>query len=161
MLIGTKVRPINQADAEKMAAGSMRGIRKLGYGFPVRKVREDCRKKEVTLPSYVAREMNVTAGNHVVWCQTDIAGMLTIAEVLAVFELGVDGLRILGRQIAYCKVRKSSGSHEISIPKDAQAELGEPTGESIIFGLTHYPGVVTVTVIKRPCANKGESNGAR
>jgi len=150
LLTGTKVRRLDKAAAEKMAAGSMQGIRKLGYGWPVRKVREDCRKKEVTLPSYVARELGVTAGNYVVWCKTEIAGMVTIAEVLAVFEVDVDDLPILGRQIGHSKVRKSSGSHEISIPKAAQAALGDPTGENIIFGLTHYPGVVTVAVIKKP-----------
>ena len=145
-----KGKPLSQVKLEKMAAGSMRGTRKLGYGWPVRKVREHNRKKEVTLPSYVARELRVVAGNSVVWCKTNVAGMLTIAEVMAVFEVDVDDLRILGRQIAYSKVRKSSGSHEISIPKAAQAELGDPTGENVIFGLTHYPGVVTVSIIKRP-----------
>ncbi|NVM57740.1 MAG: hypothetical protein HWN51_06445 [Desulfobacterales bacterium] len=150
LLTGTKVRRLDKAAAEKMAAGSMRGTRKLGYGYPVRKVREDCRKKEVTLPSYVARELGVMEGNFVVWCQTGVAGVLTIAEVMAVYELDVDGLRILGRQVGYSKVRKSSGSHEITVPKPVQAALGEPTGESMMFSLTHYPGVVTVAVIKKP-----------
>lgn len=160
MLIGTKVKPLDQDQLNKMAAGSMHGTKKLGYGWPVRKVREHCRKTEVTLPSYVAREIRVVAGNYVVWCQTNIVGLLTIAECAAVYELDVDGLPILGRQLAISKVRKNAGSHEISIPKKAKADLGETTGESIIFGVTHYPGVVTVNVIKKPDDDGGQTDGA-
>jgi len=140
----------------KMAAGAMCSLKKRGYGWPVRRVREDSRKKEVTLPSYVARELGVIAGNFIVWCCTDIAGMLTISEVMAVYELDVDGLPILGRQIAYSKIRKSSGSYEVTIPKDVQAELGDVLGENIRFGLTNYPGIVTFGVLRRPNDSAGK-----
>jgi len=113
-------------------------------------VREHNRKKEVTLPSYVARELGVVAGNFVVWCCTDVSGMLVIAEVAAVYERDVDGLPILGRQVAISKVRKSTKSFEISIPKEVQEELGDVTGEQITFVFTNYPGTVAVSVIKRP-----------
>jgi len=81
--------------------------------------------------------------------------MLTIAEVLAVYERDVAGQPILGRQVAYSKVRKSSGSNEITIPKEAQAELGNMVGGRVRFGLTNYPGVVTVGVLERPGDHAG------
>jgi len=144
------VKPTDPVKLDRIAPGAMCGLKKLGYGWPVRKVREHCGKKEVTLPAYVVRELRVVAGNSVVWCCTDVAGMLTIAEVAVVFESDIDGSLILGVQLAYSKVRKSTGSYEIAIPKEAQAALGDVTGENIRFGLTNYPGIVTVGVIKRP-----------
>jgi len=84
--------------------------------------------------------------------------MLTIAEVAVVYECDVDGLPILGRQIAISKVRKSSGSYEVTIPREVQAELGDVTGENMRFGLTNYPGIVTVGVIKRPDNSTGSGH---
>lgn len=150
LLIWPRVKPLDPVKLDRIAPGAMCGIKKLGYGRPARKVREHNRKKEVTLPSYVGRELGVVAGSFVVWCCTDVPGMLDIAEVAAVYERDVDGLPILGRQLAIVKVRKSSGSFEITIPKEAQAELGDVTGEHLAFVLTNYPGIVTVGVVKRP-----------
>ena len=161
LLIRTRVKPPDPVKLDRIATGAMCGLKKLGYGRPARKVREHNRKKEVTLPAYVARELGVVAGNSVVWCCTDVPGMLDIAEVAAVYERDVDGTPILGRQVAISKVRKSSGSFEITIPKEVQEELGEATGENLAFILTNYPGVVTVGVVKRPDDSKGEKNGAR
>lgn len=144
------VKQMDPVKLDRIAPGAMCGLKKLGYGRPARMVREHNRKKEVTLPAYVVRELRVVAGNFVVWCCTDVQGMLDIAEVAAVYERDVDGSRILGRQIAISKVRKSSGSFEITIPKEAQAELGDVTGEKLAFVFTNYPGIVAVSVIKRP-----------
>ncbi|GAI65956.1 unnamed protein product, partial [marine sediment metagenome] len=110
-----------------------------------------------TLPSFVRRELRVVKGNFVVFASTGDEGVIDVAEVGAVYERDVDGMPILGRQLAISKVRKSSGSYEITIPKDAQAKLGDVRGEKVIFGLTHYPGVVTIAVIKRP----GDPAGCR
>lgn len=150
LTIRPRVKPLDPVKLDRIAPGAMCGMKKQGYGWPVRKVREDCRKKEVTLPPCVVRELRVVAGNSVVWCETNIPGMLTIAEVAAVYERDIDGSQILGVQIAYSKVRKSTGSYEIAIPKEAQAALGDVTGENVRFGLTNYPGIVTVGVLKRP-----------
>lgn len=155
LVIRQRIKPLDPVKLERIALGAMCGLRKQGYGWPVRKVREDIRKKEVTLPSYVARELGVVAGNFVVWCCTDVPGMLAIAEVVAVYERDVDGLPILGRQLAISKVRKSTKSFEISIPKEVQTELGDVTGENVTFLLTNYPGIVAVSVVKRPDNSTG------
>lgn len=157
LTIRPKIKPIEEMRLDRIAPGAMCGIKKLGYGRPARKVREHNGKKEVTLPAYVGRELGVVAGSFVVWCCTDVPGMLDIAEVAAVYQRDVDGTPVLGRQLVISKVRKSSGSYEISIPKEAQAELGEVTGENVKFGLTNYPGIVTAVVIKRP----GDPAGCR
>ncbi len=153
--VGTRVPPVDLVMAERMASGALAGLKKLGYGWPVRKVREHDRKQEVTLPAYVAREMRVEAGNFVVWCCTEVPGVLSIAEVVAVYERGVDGMRILGRQVGTSKVRKSSASYEVTIPKEVQAALGNVAGESVAFMLTNYPGIVGVSVVKRPDNSTG------
>lgn len=149
-LTSTRLKTLDDYRLDRITLGSIRGIKKQGYDFPVRKVREHNRKSEVTLPSFVRRELGVVKGNFVVFSNTGWPGLITIAEVRAVYERDVDGMPILGRQLAISKVRKSSGSYEISIPKVAQAQLGDVKGESVKFGLTHYPGVVTIVVIKRP-----------
>ena len=156
-LTKTRLKPLDDYRLERITPGAIRGIRKLGYDLPVRKVREHNRKTEVTLPSYVRRELRVVKGNFVVFSSTGWPGLITIAEVRAVYERDVDGMPILGRQLAISKVRKSSGSYEITIPKDAQEKLGDTLGENVRFGLTHYPGVVTIAVIKRP----GDPAGCR
>jgi len=145
-----RVKPLDLVKLARIAQGAMCGMKKLGYGRPARMVREHNRKKEVTLPAYVARELKVDAGSFVVWCCTDVPGLLDIAEVAAVYERDIDGSPILGRQIAISKVRKSTKSFEITIPKEVQTELGDVTGEQIAFVFTNYPGTVSVSVIKRP-----------
>ena len=148
--IQSRVKHMDPAKLDRIAPGAMCGIKKLGYGRPARMVREHNRKKEVTLPAYVARELGVVAGSFVVWCCTDVPGMLDIAEVAAVYERDIDGSPILGRQIAISKVRKSSRSFELTIPKEVQLELGDVKGEQIAFVFTNYPGTVAVNIIKRP-----------
>lgn len=155
LLIRTPVKLLDPVKLDRIAPGAMCGLRKQGYGWPVRKVREHNRKREVTLPSYVARELRVVAGNYVVWCCTDVPGMLTIAEVVAVYERDIDGLPILSRQVAISKVRKSTGSYEVTIPKEVQAALGDVNGENVAFQLTNYPGIVAVSVVKRPDNSTG------
>lgn len=150
LTIRPRVKPLDPVKLDRIAPGALCGIKRLGFGRPARKVREHNRKKEVTLPAYVARELKVVAGSFVVWCCTDVPGMLDIAEVAAVYERDIDGSPILGRQIAISKVRKSSGSYEVTIPKEVQAELGNVTGEHLAFVFTNYPGTVSVSVIKRP-----------
>ncbi|MBA7518881.1 hypothetical protein ES705_10955 [subsurface metagenome] len=115
--------------------------------MPVRPVRVHCRKTEVTLPSYVARKIGVVAGNFVVWCLTAIPGVFAIDECAAVYKRDIDGLPIMGRMLGTSMVRKSSGSYELTIPKEVQAELGELTGKSIIFGLTHNSDIVTTKAV--------------
>lgn len=148
--IRPRVKPLDPVKLAKIAPGAMCGLKKLGYGKPARMVREHNRKKEVTLPAYVVRELRVKDGNFVVWCCTEVPGMIDIAEVTAVYQRDIDGSQILGRQVAISKVRKSSGSFEITIPKEVQAELGNVKGENMNFSLTNYPGIVTAVVIKRP-----------
>jgi len=150
LLIRPRVKPLDPVKLARIAPGAMCGLKKLGYGWPARMVRDESRKKEVTLPSYVARELRVVAGNNLVWCCTDVPGLLCIAEVAAVYERDIDGSPILGRQVAFSKVRKSTRSIVITIPKEVQAELGDVTGEQIAFVFTLYPGIVAVNVIKRP-----------
>jgi len=132
---------------EGITTGAIKSLYKRGWDMPVRPVRVDCRKTEVTLPSYVARKLGVVAGNFVVWCLTEIPGVLAIAECAAVYGRDIDGLPIMGRMLATSMVRKSSGSHELTIPKEVQAELGELTGKSIVFGLTNYPDIVTTKAV--------------
>ena len=159
-LTKTRLKSLDDYRLDRITPGAIRGIKKQGYDLPVRKVREHNRKTEVTIPSYVRRELGVVKGNFVVFSNTGWPGLITIAEVRAVFERDVDGKPILGRQIAISKVRKSSGSYEITIPKEAQAQLGDVKGENVKFGLTHYPGVVTIDVIKRPGDHAGCLKGA-
>ena len=156
-LTKTRLKSLDDYRLERITLGAIRGIKKLGYDLPVRKVREHSRKAEVTIPSYVRRELGVAAGNYVVFASTGDEGVIDVAEVGAVYERDVDGMPILGRQLAISKVRKDTGSHVITIPKKAQGALGDVQGEKVIFGLTHYPGVVTIAVIKRP----GDPAGCR
>ena len=156
-LAKTRLKTLDDYRLDRITPGAIRGIKKQGYARPVRKVREHSGKAEVTLPSFVRRELRVVKGNFVVFASTGDEGVIEVAEVGAVYQRDVDGMPILGRQLAISKVRKSTGSYEIAIPKEAQAKLGDVLGESVIFGLTHYPGVVTIVVIKRP----GDPAGCR
>ncbi|GAI96977.1 unnamed protein product, partial [marine sediment metagenome] len=155
-----RVKPLDPVKLDRIAPGAMCGLKKQGHGWPARMVRDESRKKEVTLPSYVARELGVVAGNFVVWCCTKVPGLLTIAEVAAVYERDIDGSPILGGQVGISKVRKSTKSFVITIPKKVLAELGDVTGEQIAFVFTLYPRIVAVNVIKRPEDSKGAKNGA-
>ncbi len=117
--------------------------------MPVRPVRLHCRKTEVTMPSFVARKIVVAAGNYLVWCCTGVAGGIEIAECAAVYERDLDGLPIMGRQLAISKVREDTGSLVITIPKEVQAVLGDVTGKYIEYGTTKHPYIVTIKTVEQ------------
>jgi hypothetical protein len=108
----------------------------------------DNRKAEWTLPSNVARELRVNAGDYIVRCRTDVEDVLTIAEVSVLDERDVDGKPILGEVVAISKVRWDTDGLEITITKGAQAVYGEVVGRFVVCGLTICPGVVTEKIVE-------------
>ena len=144
----TWIRPYNPRRLARMHQGQIRGIRELGYDMPSRKVKLHNRKAEWTLAPQVGRELRVVVGDVIVWCRIDVQGMLAIAEVGALDERDVDGKPILGDVVAQSKVRRDTGSTVITIPKGAQEELGDVIERFLDYGLTDYPGIVTVKVFE-------------
>ncbi len=102
----------------------------------------------MTLAPQVRGELRVVVGDVIVWCWIDAPGMLAIAEEGAIDERDVDGKPILGPVVSRCKVREDTGSHKITVPKGAQIVLGNVIERFLDFGLTDYPGIVTVKVFE-------------
>ncbi len=147
--IKPKFRPLDPERLARITTGAIRGLCKRGYGLPVRPVRIHNRKAEWTLPSNVARELRVKAGDFIVRCRTDVEDELTIAEVSALDERGVDGRQILGEQVGWIKVRWDKDGFVITITKEAKAVYGEVVGKFVVLGMTDYPGVVTEKIVER------------
>ncbi len=147
-----RIKPeLRQLDPERLAritTGAIKSLCKRGFGLPIRPVRVDNRKAEWTLPSNVARELRVKAGDYIVRCRTDVEDELTIAEVSALDERDVDGLPILGEIVSVSKVRLDTDGLEITITKGAKTVYGEVVGRFVVCGLTIFPGVVTEKIVE-------------
>ncbi len=146
--IRPQLKPYIPSRLARITPGQIKGLCKRGYGLPVRPVRLHNRKAEETLPSNVARELRVKAGDYIVRCRTDVEDVLTIAEVSALDERDVDGKPILGEQVEWIKVRWDTDGLVITITKGAQAVYGEVVGKFVVYGLTNCPGVVTEKIVE-------------
>lgn len=144
----TKIRQLNPAKLARITPGQIRGLCKRGCGLPVRPVREDVRKKEGTLPWFVAWEIGVVANDYIVKCRTDVVGVLDVAEVSVLDQRDVDGRPILGDVVSMSKVRRDTDGLEITITKEAQAVYGDVIGKFAVYGMTKYPGVVTEKIVE-------------
>lgn len=144
----TWVRPYRTVKLARITEGEINSIRSRGYDVPLRRAKLRNRKSELTLPSFVRRELGVVKGSDVVWCRNAAPEILELAEVGVLDERDVDGLPILGEVVARCKVRRDGGSHVITIPRGAQAELGDVVERFLVFGLTVNPHVVTLKIFE-------------
>jgi hypothetical protein len=146
--IRPQIRPLNPEKLARITEGAIRGICKLGYGLQMQKVKLRNGKAQLSLPSFMRRELRVVVGSDVVLCRTEEPGKLDMADVSVLDERDVDGKPILGEVVARIKVRRDGRSIVISIKKEAQAELGDVVGKFIMCSLTICPGVVTVKVFE-------------
>jgi len=146
--VKTWVRPYNPRRLARITTGAIRGLCKRGYGLPVRPVRVDSRKTEVTLPPGVAVELRVKAGDFVIRWRTEVEDVLAIADVSAFDERDVDGRQIIGEIVSVSKVRPDTDGLEITITKEAKAVYGEVIGKFVVYSLTVYPGVMTEKIVE-------------
>ncbi|GAI84292.1 unnamed protein product, partial [marine sediment metagenome] len=84
------------------------------------------------------------------FCLTVATGILAIAAEGALDERDVDGLPILGEVVARLKVRREGWSTVITIPKKAQAVLGDVNERFLQYDRTNYPGKVTLKIFETP-----------
>jgi hypothetical protein len=145
--IKPKLRPLDPERLARITAGAIKSLWKRGFGLPVRLVRRHNRKDEVTLPSNVARELSVVAGSEAVLCRTAAPGMLDMADVSVLDEKDWDGRPILGEVVEWIKIRWDTDGFVITITKGAKAVMGEVVGRFVEYGLTDYPGKVTVKAV--------------
>ena len=148
LLIRERVKPLNPVKLARMTEGWMKRIRALGYDMPFRMVKPRNGKAPLPMPWFVRSEMNVVVGSDVVLCRTDVPEVLDIAEVTMLNERDVDGKPILGEVVSMSKVRHEGRSIVISIKKEAQAVLGDVVWRFVDFGLTDFPGKVTLKIFE-------------
>ena len=146
--IKTKIRRYNPRKLARITPGQIKGLCKRGYGFPVRPVRVDVRKTEVTLAPNVAKEMRVKKGDYFIRCRTDVEDMLNMAEVSVIDQRNVDGRPILGEVVSKSKVRWDTDGLEITITKEAKDFYGDVVGKFAVYGMTIFPGVVTEKIVE-------------
>ena len=146
--IKPKLKPLDPERLARITPGQIKGLCKRGYGLPVRLVRRHNRKEEVTLPSNVARELRVKAGDYIVRCRTDVEDVINIAKDSALDERDVEGKPILGEQVECVKVRWDTDGFVVTITKGAKAVYGEVVGRFVVYGLTICPGIVTEKVVE-------------
>ncbi|MBA7664246.1 hypothetical protein ES703_72303 [subsurface metagenome] len=142
------IRPYNPRRLARMKPGQIKGIRALGYDEPIRKVKLHNRKAEWTVPLQVRRELRVVKGSDVVLCQKPVPGILDMADVSVLDQRDVDGRPILGPVVSMIKVREDTGSLVITITKGAKVVLGNVLWRYLDFGLTDYPGKVTLKIFE-------------
>ncbi len=126
----------------------MQRIQALGYDVPFRLVVPRNRKAPLPLPWFVRLEMGVVVGSDIVLCRTAAPGMFDMADVSVLDEKDWYGRPILGEVVSEIKVRREGRSIVITIPKAAQVVLGNVVWRFLDFGLTDYPGKVTIKIFE-------------
>ncbi|MBA7525382.1 hypothetical protein ES705_17533 [subsurface metagenome] len=126
----------------------MQRIQALGYDVPFRLVVPRNRKAPLPLPWFVRIELAVVVGSDVVLCRKEVPGVLDVAEVSVLDEKDWYGRPILGEVVSEIKVRREGRSIVITIPKAAQVVLGNVVWRFLDFGLTDYPGKVTIKIFE-------------
>jgi hypothetical protein len=148
LVIRQKIRPLSQRKLDRMTEGAIRTIRDRGYDVPLRRAKLRNGRELLPMPSFVRREMRVVVGSDIVFCLKAENGILDIAEEGALDERDVDGLPIMGDVVAGIKVRREGWSTVITIPKKAQAVLGDVNERFLQYGRTNYPGKVTLKIFE-------------
>jgi hypothetical protein len=146
--VKTWIRPYSQVKLDRMTEGWMKRLRELGYDVPFRFVKPRNRKAPLKMPWFLRLEMRVVVGSDVVLCQNPVPGMLDMADVSMLDERDWYGRPILGPVVSMSKVRQAGRSVVISIKKPAQAVLGNVLWRYLDFGLTNYPGKVTLKIFE-------------
>lgn len=146
--IKPKIRPLNPAKLDRITEGALKSLKARGYDVPLRRVWLRNGKEQLTVPWFVKDEMRVVVGSDVVLCRPDVPGVLDMAEVSMIDQRDVDGKPILGEVVVRCKVRRDGGSIVISIKKEAQVVLGNVVLRFLDFGLTDFPGKVTLKIFE-------------
>lgn len=144
----TWIRPLNPAKLARITDDALNSLRARGCDVPLRLVKPRNRKAQLPVPWFVRDELRVVVGSYVVLCRKATPGVLDVAEVTVLDERDVDGKPILGEEVVRCKVRRDGDSLVITIKKEAQAVLGNVVWRFLDFGLTDYPGKVTLKIFE-------------
>lgn len=143
-----RVRLWNPAKLDRITEGVLKSLRARGYDVPLRRVWPRNGKAQLTVPWFVRDEMCVIENSEVVLCRNADPKILDMAEVGMLDERDVDGKPILDEVVIQCKVRRDGGSLVISIKKEAQVVLGNVLWRYLNFGLTNFPGKVTLKIFE-------------
>lgn len=146
--IKPELRKLNPAKLARITEGALNSLRARGYDVPLRRVWLRNGKEQLTVPWFVKDEVHVVVGSYVVLCRPDVPGVLDMAEVSVLDQRDVDGRPILGDVVSEIKVRRDGDSLVITIKKEAQAVLGNVVWRFLEFGLTDYPGKVTLKIFE-------------
>ncbi len=146
--VKTWIRPYSQVKLDRIDEGALKSLRARGYDVSLRRVWLRNGKDQLTLAWFVKDEMHVIEGDFIVFCLTDVPGVLDIAKESMLDERDVDGRFVLGEVVARCKVRRDGGSLVITITKGAKVVLGNVLWRFFDFGLTDYPGKVTLKIFE-------------
>ena len=141
----------------RMKVGAAIGRQMQGLDLPVRKVRYKTGSKAVTIPKEVWKAMGIEIGDELRFSITQKPGVIKVAVIKS---LEVPAGRRHRCDMPTRKVRRQNdrvGCKMVTIPAEISEVLGIDFGDELLFSMTQKPGVMTITVIKRP----GDPAGCR
>lgn len=151
------MRPEDPGDSCRIAAGVLKSIQKGGYDYPVRKMRRSGNSTIATLPLQVLGFLDVKGGDWLTFGATPWRGVAAFIKVTAdqYDRIAADGRKDF-RKLAR-KVQARKRGVIVAIPPAICKLLSAEVGDSLIFGLTPTPGVISIAAIK----GGGNSAGSR
>lgn len=156
----TWIRPYRAVKMARIDDGALKSLRTRGYDVPLRRAKLRNKKAQLSLPWFVRLELDVVVGSDVVLCRNVAPKILDMAEVSVIGHRDVDGQPILGDVVASCKVRRDGYSIVITIKKEAQVVLGNVVWRFLNFGLTDFPGKVTLKIFETEAQDRERASAS-
>ncbi len=132
----------------RITAGVLFSMQLTGCDFPIRSMLYHKDSLEVTLPPQVREALALERGDWLIFGATNWPGVAVISRVP---DEGSELLDIIKRKdsgFVVRKVTRHNNSLRVVIPPQVRKLLLMEVGDSVIFGLTPVPGMITISAIK-------------
>ncbi len=141
----------------RMLAGVLFSMQLVGCDLPVRQLLHPKGSSEVTIPPQVRETLQLERGDWILFGATQRAGVAVIIRVPAESPKLLDIIKRKDSQLVARKVTRHNKSLRVVIPPAVRKLLSMEAGDSLIFGLTPRPGMITISAVK----GGGDSAGSR
>jgi bifunctional DNA-binding transcriptional regulator/antitoxin component of YhaV-PrlF toxin-antitoxin module len=141
----------------RIRAGVLFSMQLAGSDWPVRKLRRHKYTLEVTLPPQVRNTLELRPGDWLLLCGITQPNIALLAKVP---DQQAEQVKSGARDVSWLVVRKATchnNSLRVTIPQPICEMLSAGPGDSLVFGLTPRPGVVSICAVK----GGGDSTGSR
>ncbi len=143
----------------RITAGVLFSMYLAGCDFPIRLLLHHKDSSEVTLPPQVREALALERGDWLMFGATNWPGVAVIVRVPDESSELLDIIKRKDCKLIARKVTRHNNSLRVIIPPQVRKLLLMEVGDSVIFGLTPTPGMVTISATKAGGKHAGSRRG--